>query len=114
MHEQVEEGPGCIYTWRTYQPRAKNQEGAKEGGHNSRERESHVELEFCKDPVQPPVRVQGEAGGAGITSRGEEEIIEVVRGRNGRRVTLRQWLSQYLPPNCRLRWLPEDVEERKE
>ena len=32
--EQVEVGPGCVYTWQTYQLQAKKQEGAEERGHS--------------------------------------------------------------------------------
>ena len=49
--EQVKVGPGCVYTWWTYQPRGKKQEEAEEGGHNSRKRESYVELEFQEEPI---------------------------------------------------------------
>ena len=65
------------------------------------------------DPVHPPVRVQGEAGWAGITPREEEDIIEVAREQNWRQVTPGQSLPQYLQPNLRLRWLPKDIERSK-
>ena len=44
--EQVEVGPGCVYTWQTYRPWAKKLEGAEVGGCNLGERESYVELEI--------------------------------------------------------------------
>ena len=79
----MEVGPGCVYTWRTYQPWGKKQEETQEGGHNSRKRESYVDLEFREEPIQPPARVQGEAGGAGATPGAEEEVIEVARKQKG-------------------------------
>ena len=105
----MEVGPWCVYTWQTYQPRAKKQEEAEEGGHNSRKRESYVELEFWEEPIQPPARVQGEAGGAGAAPGAEEEVIEVARKRKGGQATLRQKVFQYLPHNPKLRQLPEDI-----
>ena len=42
-----------------------------------------MELEFWEEPIQPPVRVEGEAGGAGVTPGAEEEVIEVARKRKG-------------------------------
>ena len=111
--EQVEVEPGCVYTSRTYRPRGKKQEEVEEGGHSSRKRESYMELEFREEPIQPPARVQGEAGGAGATPGAEEEVIEVARKRKGGQATLRQKVSQYLPPNPKLRRLPEDIGRRK-
>ena len=64
-------------------------------------------MEPCRDPAHPPVRVQGEVGGAGLAPR-EKDIIEV-----GREQIPGQWLLQYLPPNPRLCQLPEDIERRK-